>query len=66
MITNAFQDMKLSALGMGNMRLPVIDGNDAAIDEAATEAILDYSMAHLQDAGQAGEPHHLRHRPQGP
>ena len=46
MITNAFQDMKLSALGMGNMRLPVMDGNDAAIDEAATEAILDYCMAH--------------------
>ena len=46
MIYNAFQDMKLSALGMGNMRLPVMDGNDAAIDEAATEAILDYCMAH--------------------
>lgn len=46
MIYNAFKDMKLSALGMGNMRLPVKDGNDAAIDEAATEAILDYCMAH--------------------
>lgn len=46
MIYNAFQDMKLSALGMGNMRLPVVDGNDAAIDEAATEAILDYCMTH--------------------
>ena len=46
MITNVFQDMKLSALGMGNMRLPVKDGNDAAIDEAATEAILDYCMTH--------------------
>lgn len=46
MIYNAFQDMKLSALGMGNMRLPVVDGNDAAIDEAATEAILDSCMAH--------------------
>ena len=46
MIYNAFQDMKLSALGMGNMRLPVMDGNDAAIDEAATAAILDYCMAH--------------------
>ena len=46
MIYNAFQEMKLSALGMGNMRLPVVDGNDAAIDEAATEAILDYCMAY--------------------
>ena len=31
---------------MGNMRLPVVDGNDAAIDEAATEDILDYCMAY--------------------
>lgn len=46
MIYNAFKDLKLSALGMGNMRLPVVDGNDAAIDEAATEAILDFCMAH--------------------
>ena len=46
MITNAFKDLKLSALGMGNMRLPVVDGNDAVIDEAATEAILDDCMAH--------------------
>ncbi|MGN0777303.1 MAG: aldo/keto reductase, partial [Candidatus Ventricola sp.] len=46
MIYKTFQDMKLSALGMGNMRLPVVDGNDAAIDEAATEAILDCCMAH--------------------
>ena len=28
MIYNDFQGMKLSALGMGNMRLPVINGND--------------------------------------
>ncbi len=46
MIYNTFQNMKLSALGMGNMRLPVVNGNDAAIDEAATEAILDYCMTH--------------------
>ena len=46
MIYNAFKDLKLSALGMGNMRLPVVDGNDAAIDEAATEAILDYCMTY--------------------
>ena len=28
MIYRDFQDLKLSALGMGAMRLPVIDGND--------------------------------------
>lgn len=46
MIYNAFQELKLSALGMGNMRLPVLDGDDSRIDEAATEAIIDYCMAH--------------------
>ena len=29
MIYKDFQDLKLSALGMGAMRLPVMDGNDA-------------------------------------
>ena len=28
MIYNDFNGIKLSALGMGNMRLPIIDGND--------------------------------------
>ena len=46
MLYNAFQDLKLSALGMGNMRLPVVGGDDAVIDEAATEELLDWCMAH--------------------
>ena len=29
MIYNDFNGIKLSALGMGNMRLPVLDGNDS-------------------------------------
>ena len=35
MIYRKFQDLQLSALGMGAMRLPVVDGNDAVIDEPA-------------------------------
>lgn len=35
MIYKKFQDIELSALGMGAMRLPVVDGNDGRIDEAA-------------------------------
>ena len=46
MIYHDFQGLKLSALGMGNMRLPVLDGDDSRIDEAATAEILDYCMAH--------------------
>ena len=40
-----FQDVKLSALGMGAMRLPVVDGDDSKIDEAAAFAMVDEAMA---------------------
>ena len=46
MIYNDFKGLKLSALGMGSMRLPTLDGDDSHIDEAATEQILDYCMTH--------------------
>ena len=44
MIYRDFQDMKLSGLGMGVMRLPVIDGDDSRIDEIRTQAMVDYAM----------------------
>lgn len=43
MIYKEFQDLKLSALGMGAMRLPV-GKSDADIDEAATEEMVAYAM----------------------
>lgn len=46
MIYNEFQEMRLSALGMGAMRLPVIDGNDKLIDEAAATEMVAYGMEH--------------------
>ena len=46
MIYNDFQDLKLSALGLGCMRFPVVDGNEALIDETATAELFDYAMAH--------------------
>ncbi|NCB93051.1 MAG: oxidoreductase [Clostridia bacterium] len=44
MIYKEYKDMKLSALGMGAMRLPVIDGDDAKINEAATAEMVAYAM----------------------
>lgn len=46
MIYRTFQDLKLSALGMGAMRLPVVDGDDGRIDEKAAAAMVDYAMEH--------------------
>lgn len=43
MIYKKFQDMQLSALGMGAMRLPVGE-NYADIDEKATQEMVDYAM----------------------
>ncbi|MCM1246777.1 MAG: aldo/keto reductase [Roseburia sp.] len=44
MITKKFQELELSALGMGTMRLPVLDGNDAKIDEERTAEMVAYAM----------------------
>lgn len=42
MIYKKFQDINLSRLGMGNMRLPVSRGR---IDEKRAQEIIDYAMA---------------------
>ena len=36
--------MKLSNLGLGRMRLPVVDGNDAVVDQAAVEEMAALAM----------------------
>ncbi|MBC8532437.1 aldo/keto reductase [Yeguia hominis] len=46
MIFRNFQDIRLSALGLGAMRLPVVDGNDAQIDAAAVAEMVAYAMEH--------------------
>ncbi len=45
MIYRAFQDIQLSNLGFGAMRLPVLDGDDTKIDEAQTFRMVDAAMA---------------------
>ena len=44
MIYRDFADLKISALGFGAMRLPVIDGDDGRIDEAAALGMVDTAM----------------------
>ncbi len=45
MIYRAFQDMRLSNLGMGAMRLPLLSGDDARVDEEMTTRMVDMAMA---------------------
>ena len=46
MIYSNFQDIKLSSLGVGTMRLPLIEGSekDTDIDVAQTEKMFDYAI----------------------
>ena len=44
MIYRRFQDKDISLLGFGAMRLPVIDGEDARIDEEAAMEMVDIAM----------------------
>ncbi|HIR26392.1 MAG TPA: aldo/keto reductase [Candidatus Choladousia intestinigallinarum] len=46
MIYRTYQDLQLSALGFGAMRLPVMDGDDSRIDEKAAMEMVDYAMSH--------------------
>ncbi len=38
--------VKVSALGMGNMRLPTVDGQESHVDREKAQEIIDYAMAH--------------------
>ena len=44
MLYNTFKDLSLSALGFGAMRLPVLNGNEAEIDEEETARMVDYAI----------------------
>lgn len=44
MIYKQFQDLRLSALGMGAMRLPVLGGQDDRVDEAAVAEMVAWAM----------------------
>lgn len=44
MIYKHFHDLSLSALGLGCMRLPTVEGDNSRIDEAASAQMLRYAM----------------------
>lgn len=46
MIYKDFKGLSLSALGLGAMRLPVLNGKEGEIDEEATGEMIDYAMKH--------------------
>lgn len=46
MIYNDFQGEKLSALGLGCMRLPTVDGDDSRPDFEETSKMVDYAIEH--------------------
>ena len=46
MLYKEFKGLKLSALGLGCMRLPVLEGDDGRVDEAAAQELVDCAMAH--------------------
>lgn len=43
MIYRKFQNIELSGLGLGMMRLPILEGNDAVVDEEAAAELIDYA-----------------------
>ena len=47
MIYKDFKGLRLSALGMGTMRLPVINGDDSKVDQA----LIDEMVAHAMEGG---------------
>ena len=46
MLYNDYQNEKISLLGFGAMRLPIIEGVYSNIDETETQKMVDYAMGH--------------------
>ena len=46
MLYHDFQGLSLSALGLGAMRLPVLEGNDSKVDQPMVDQMVDYAISH--------------------
>lgn len=59
MIYNTFKDKKLSALGFGAMRLPLIPGGGPGdVDQNAVNEMVDYAIAHGVNYFDTAKPYH--------
>ena len=59
MIYRQFQDLKLSALGFGTMRLPLIPGGgEADIDQRQVDIMTDYALEHGVNYFDTAAPYH--------
>ena len=46
MLYHDFQGLSLSALGLGAMHLPVLEGEDSKVNQPAVEEMVDYAIGH--------------------
>ena len=59
MIYNTFKDKKLSALGFGAMRLPLVPGGGPGdVDQDAVNEMVDYAIAHGVNYFDTAKPYH--------
>ncbi len=59
MIYSDFQGLKLSLLGFGTMRLPLVPGDPSGqVDEKKTEEMVDYAIAHGVNYFDTAYPYH--------
>lgn len=60
MLTNNFQELSLSRLGFGTMRLPLLPGqtDPTAIDEKQVDQMIDYALAHGVNYFDTAHPYH--------
>lgn len=58
MICTEFKGIRLPMLGFGTMRFPLVEGSTTQVDEAKTQELIDYAMAHGVNYFDTAFPYH--------